>query len=245
VLPNAGPGGEAKSDARAERWRDHRVKVRAEFVNAAFRALDALGPDVSMGDIAREAGAAKPKLYRHFRDKSDLYGAIVERLRDMLWERILSTIDLTRDPAEELVRCGITEYVQVVDEHPNVFRWLVHGRHLTPRPHESDRAFEMARRTISGVAGLAMRTFGDGRGEHGGRAPGLDAGRAELATSAVFGAVATATEWWLGANDRAMPVQDFARYVNVLVVAMVDATLAEVGLTFDTNRPLPQAFTPV
>jgi AcrR family transcriptional regulator len=243
VLPNAGPGGEAKSDARTERWRDHRVKVRAEFVNATFRALDALGPDVSMGDIAKEAGSAKPKLYRHFRDKSDLYGAIVERLQDLLWERILSTIDLTLDPAEELVRRSITEYVLLVDEHPNVFRWLVHG-HFTPPPHESDRAFEVARRTISGVAGLAMQTFGDGRGDHAGRASGLDADRAELATSAVFGAIATATEWWLGANNRAMPVRDFARYVNVLVVAMIDATLAEVGLTFDTNRPLPQAFTP-
>ncbi|GAA1628660.1 TetR family transcriptional regulator [Nocardia ninae] len=49
-------------DARTERWRAHREQVRGEFVDAAFRALAEHGPDVSMDDIARAAGCAKPKL---------------------------------------------------------------------------------------------------------------------------------------------------------------------------------------
>jgi len=43
-------------------------------------------------EIAEEAGTAKPKIYRHFTDKSDLFQAIGERLRDRLWAG-LSTID--------------------------------------------------------------------------------------------------------------------------------------------------------
>ena len=67
---------EGKVDARSERWREHRKKVRAEIVDAAFRAIDLHGPEVSVREIAEEAGTAKPKIYRHFADKSDLFQAI-------------------------------------------------------------------------------------------------------------------------------------------------------------------------
>ena len=40
-----------KVDARSERWREHRKKVRAEIVDAAFRAIDHLGPDVSLREV--------------------------------------------------------------------------------------------------------------------------------------------------------------------------------------------------
>ena len=69
-----------KVDARSERWREHRKKVRAEIVDAAFRAIDKLGPELSLREIAEEAGTAKPKIYRHFTDKADLFQAIGERL---------------------------------------------------------------------------------------------------------------------------------------------------------------------
>ena len=78
-----------KVDARSERWREHRKKVRSEIVDAAFRAIDRLGPNVSVREIAEEAGTAKPKIYRHFTDKSDMFQAIGERMRDMLWAAII------------------------------------------------------------------------------------------------------------------------------------------------------------
>jgi hypothetical protein len=37
-----------KVDARSERWREHRKKVRGEIVEAAFRAIDRLGPELSV-----------------------------------------------------------------------------------------------------------------------------------------------------------------------------------------------------
>ena len=89
-------------DARSERWREHRKKVRSEIVDAAFRAIDRLGPELSLREIAEEAGTAKPKIYRHFTDKSDLFQAIGERMRDMLWAAIFPSINLSTDPAREV-----------------------------------------------------------------------------------------------------------------------------------------------
>src|SRR6201995_1276177 len=109
-LPHAGRKPGVKVDARSERWREHRKKVRGEIVEAAFRAIDRLGPDLSVREIAEEAGTAKPKIYRHFTDKSDLFQAIGKRLRDMLWAAIFSNIDATTDPTREVVRRGVAEY---------------------------------------------------------------------------------------------------------------------------------------
>lgn len=220
-----------KPDARTERWREHRVKVRAEFVDAAFRALDRLGPDVSMGDIAREAGAAKPKLYRHFEDKADLHATVVERVSDVLWERILLHVDLGRDAAAELVRRGVAEYALVVDEHPNVFRFLVHG-HFARQADASERTLDIARRTVRRVADMTVAAVD--RSE-------FDADDAEVLIAGVFGAVASVTEWWLGTNDRALPIEEFVRRLNTLVLGMVQAALADIGFTVDTGRPLAEA----
>lgn len=124
--PSAKPG--VKVDARSERWREHRKKVRNEIVDAAFRAIDRLGPELSVRQIAEEAGTAKPKIYRHFTDKSDLLEAIGMRLRDMLWAAIFPSLDLATDSAREVIRRSVEEYVNLVDQHPNVLRVFIQGR---------------------------------------------------------------------------------------------------------------------
>ena len=40
----------SRLDARTERWREPRERVRGEFVDATFRALAEARPDVSMDD---------------------------------------------------------------------------------------------------------------------------------------------------------------------------------------------------
>lgn len=136
--------GEAKSagrdsDARTERWRDHRVAVRAEFVDAAYRALDKIGADATLHDICDEAGAKKPKLYRFFEDKVDLYNAIGDRVVQTLWGRLTGRVNLTQDSARELIHGCASEYTAVVTEHPNVFRFMVQG-HFTQNPEQAERS---------------------------------------------------------------------------------------------------------
>ena len=97
-----------------------------------------------MREIAEEAGTAKPKIYRHFTDKSDLFQAIGERLRDMLWAAVFPSIDFATDSAREIIRRSVEEYVNLVDQHPNVLRFFIQGRF----PEQSEST---------------MRTFNEGR----------------------------------------------------------------------------------
>ena len=220
-----------KVDARSERWREHRTKVRAEIVDAAFRAIDRLGPELSVQEIAEEAGTAKPKIYRHFRDKSDLFQAIGERLRDMLSAAIFPSIDLKSDSAREVIGCAVGEYVNLVDQHPNVLRVFIQDRSAaTP---QSTVQFLNAGRGIT----LAVADMFDNEL----REMELDHAAIELAAIAAFGSAASATEWWLGPerdSPRKMPHERFVAHLTTIIMGVIVGTADVLGITMDPDLPI-------
>lgn len=222
-------------DARTGRWREHRLKVRADFVDAAFRALAKYGPDLNMDDIAREAGAAKPKLYRHFENKTDLYAAIVDRIQDKLWQRILISVNMFTDSAATVIRRAMTEYVSVVDEDPNVFRFLVYS-HFAQQTGQSAGALQAAQSSASKSAQLIGGLLD---------APGVSTASLELTAYSIFGAVGSATDWWLNpdrATDPSMTTERFIEHLEATAASALDATARLNGIDLDLDQPLQLAF---
>ncbi len=220
-----------KVDARSERWRDHRKKVRSEIVDAAFRAIDALGPEVSLREIAEEAGTAKPKIYRHFTDKSDLFQSIGQRMRDMLWAAIFPAIDISKDPARTVIYRAVEQYVRLVDEHPNVVRFLMQGR-FAEQSESTMRALTESREITLAMADMFSNEL---------REMELDGAAFELAGFATFGAAASATDWWLGANDdnpRRLPSEKFADYLTTIMLGSINGTCEVLGIRIDPDLPL-------
>jgi AcrR family transcriptional regulator len=230
--PAVKPG--AKVDARSERWREHRKKVRGEIVEAAFRAIDRLGPELSVREIAEEAGTAKPKIYRHFHDKSDLFQAIGERLRDMLWAAIFPSIDLKTDSAREVIQRSVEEYVTLVDQHPNVLRVFIQAR--SGATSESTVQTLNEGREIT----LAMADMFDNEL----REMELDHAALELAAHAAFGSAASATEWWLGPDPdspRRMPREQFVAQLTTIMMGVIVGTAEALGIAMDPDQPLHHA----
>ncbi|BBY56946.1 AsnC family transcriptional regulator [Mycolicibacterium sarraceniae] len=223
-----------KVDARSERWREHRKKVRAEIVDAAFRSIDQHGPDVSLREIAEEAGTAKPKIYRHFTDKSDLFQAIGKRLRDMLWAAIFSNIDAATDPMREVIRRGVAEYVNLVEQHPNVLRFILQGRF----PEQS----ESTQRALNEGHEITMAFAETFNNELSGMQ--LDPAALELAAAAAFGACSAATDWWLGPDPdspRRMPTDEFINHLTTIMLGTVNGTADLLGVSLDPDRPIHNA----
>jgi AcrR family transcriptional regulator len=221
----------AKVDARSERWREHRMKVRSEIVGAAFRAIDRLGPELSVREIAEEAGTAKPKIYRHFHDKSDLFQAIGERLRDMLWAAIFPSIDLKNDSAREVIRRAVEEYVNLVDKHPNVLRVFIQGRSAAT-PQSTVQILNEGRGITLAVADM----FDDEL-----REMELDHAAIELAGNAAFGSAASATEWWLGPDvdsPRRMPREQFVAHLTTIMMGVIVGTAEALGISMDPDQPI-------
>jgi AcrR family transcriptional regulator len=218
-------------DARSERWREHRKKVRAEIVDAAFRAIDRQGPEVSLREIAEEAGTAKPKIYRHFTDKSDLFQAIGQRLRDMLSSAIFPSIDLSVDTGREVIRRSVEQYVRLVDEHPNVIRFLIQGR-FAEQSEPTMRALNESREITLAMAELFDSELRDIE---------LDAAALELAAYAAFGSIASATDWWLGtepASPRRMPSEAFVAHLTTIMIGSINGTCELLGIALNPDLPL-------
>lgn len=232
--PHPIPKPGVKADARSERWREHRKKVRGEIVEAAFRAIDRLGPDLSVREIAEEAGTAKPKIYRHFNDKSDLFQAIGERLRDMLWAAVFSSVDFASDSAREIIRRSAEEYVSLVDEHPNVLRFFIQGRF--PEQSESTiRTLNEGREITLAMAEMFNNEL---------REMELDRGAIELAAFAAFGSAASATDWWLGPqpdSPRRMSRDKFVAHLTTIMMGVISGTAELLGITLDPDRPIHNA----
>ena len=244
VTEHVNPNNHAESslprvDARSERWREHRLAVRQSFVEAALTAIEQFGPDVSMGDIAKSAGASKPKLYRHFAAKTDLYAAIVDHVQNMLWDRILLSVNLFEDSVSALVEQGTGEYAVIVAEHPNLFRFLVHShftQRATDRHARPDPTLASARLAASRLAHL----FADATS-----ARELDGAAVEMVSYSAFGAVASATDWWLGDSahsEPAMPIETFTAYVASLIRGLMNSSCALAGVTVDIDQPMHTAF---
>jgi AcrR family transcriptional regulator len=231
--PGEQPAGD-KVDARSERWREHRKKVRADIVDAAFRAIDQHGPEVSVREIAEEAGTAKPKIYRHFTDKSDLFQAIGERLRDMLWAEIFPVINLTRDSASDVIRRSIEQYVYLVDQHPNVVRFVLQGR-FPDQAEATMRAVNEGREITLAMAELFNNEL---------REMELDRDAIELAAFATFGTAASATDWWLGPapdSPRRMPRDRFIEHLTTIMMGAIIGTTALLGIRIDPDLPIHKA----
>lgn len=230
--PGVGTG--KKVDARSERWREHRKKVRNEIVEAAFRAIDRLGPDLSVREIAEEAGTAKPKIYRHFTDKSDLFQAIGARLRDKLWAAIFPAVNLATDSVRDVIHRAVTEYVALVDEHPNVLRFFIQGRF--PEQSESTmRTLNEGREITLAMAEMFNNEL---------REMDLDRSAIELAAFAAFGSATSATDWWLGpdpGSPRRMPRDAFITHLATIMTGVVDGTTQLLGVKLDLDRPIHEA----
>jgi len=171
-----------KSDGRTTRWDRHRAERREEFVLAAVRAIDSLGPDASVADIAAEAGVSKPVLYRYFADKGELHAAVGAWAADLVLSRVLTAV-LAPAPARERVTAGVTAYLDTLAEHPQAFLLLT--RHHASAGDPLAEGKNLIATKLTRLLADALRHLGG------------DTGAAEPWAHAVVGLGTSVGQWWL------------------------------------------------
>src|SRR6478752_1587548 len=76
-------------DGRRERWVEH----RQEFVAGALAAVRTHGAATGLDEVAAQVGVSKSVVYRHFADRDDLFGAVLDSIADdVLMPRILGEL---------------------------------------------------------------------------------------------------------------------------------------------------------
>lgn len=217
-----------RRDGRTERWLQHRQERREELIDAAFQALARYGANASMDDIAAVAGAAKPKLYRYFTDKAGLFAAIAQRTADILWERLLPTLN-PEDPPQVVVRRALEAFLNVVDEYPAVFRFLTSGQ-FVERSWDADPVVRHATfiaKAVAAVLAERLETAG---------IDNVDMSETEPWAHGIVGAVAASTKWWI--RHPAKDKEGFANYLTTLVWGIVEAMLRSHGVAAGADQPV-------
>ncbi|TNM40533.1 TetR/AcrR family transcriptional regulator [Nocardioides albidus] len=201
-----------KSDGRTTRWDRHRAERREEFVLAAVRTIDTLGPDASVADIAAEAGVSKPVLYRYFADKGELHAAVGAWAADLVLARVLSAV-LAPATARDRVTAGVAAYLDTLAEHPQAFL-------LLSRPTSGQDPLGPGKDQI---AAKLTRLLGDALRHLGG-----DAGAAEPWAHAVVGLGTSVGQWWLERHTVSRAAA--ARYLSDFIWHALSGAAAESGV---------------
>src|SRR5262245_65846481 len=91
----------------------HSAATRAALVRVARRLFAEYGyAGTATEDVVRRAGVTRGALYHHFRDKRDLFAAVVEQVEQDVLERVAEAALSERD-AWEAQRAAIGAYLDV------------------------------------------------------------------------------------------------------------------------------------
>ena len=160
-----------RTKVRSERKTRRRERVRLE-TDARRAQLLALGmrlfsertyDEISMDDLAREAGVSKGLAYHYFRTKRDFY---VAGLREIARELLDKTTTIGADlPPIERIRRGLDAYMDHVGAHARAFVALMRGgigsdREVAGVIEETRSAY--VDRFLHDLAGSPLATFSAG-----------------------------------------------------------------------------------
>ena len=95
----------------------------------------------TVDDIAREAGLAKPMLYRHFESKQELCVALLERSRDELIAAPLAHLGTAAEDRRSRVAAMLDAWLAHIEAHPTAVRLLF-------TPIVGDAAVEQVQRDL-------------------------------------------------------------------------------------------------
>ncbi|MDX1511734.1 MAG: TetR/AcrR family transcriptional regulator [Nitriliruptorales bacterium] len=202
---------------RRQRTPAEREQRRAQLLDAVETALRAEGPSASMESMATAAGVTKPILYKHFGSKDGVADALAERWVNRLGEGLESALTATNDPREQ-VEATIRAYLGFIDEHPEIYRFLL------------DEARQGARRTVEDFASkLILRLMFVLAVQF--QRHGVDAAQAEPFAHALVGMVRQVSDWWLHAEAQP-PLDEVAELLSQL------AWHGLAGLPLDSPAPV-------
>lgn len=106
---------------------------RRKLVETAVRLFsDRPYDEVSVQEIAAEAGVATGLLYYHFTDKEGLYAAALVHVAEQMKERIDAAIDPSRPPLEQLM-AALDAHLTFVEQHATGYRELLRGAGSQPK----------------------------------------------------------------------------------------------------------------
>lgn len=102
---------------RAENIESHKALTRREILEAAHSLLAEAGSaEISVAEVAHEAGIGRTTLYEYFRDRDDLIASLVEETLPEVVVDIIAGVPASSPPAERLAELALATVRFVVSD---------------------------------------------------------------------------------------------------------------------------------
>lgn len=196
---------------RPPRTEEERAAHRSRLLLAAMEAIRRRGPDVTLDELAAEAGVSKPVLYDAFGGRAGIADAIARHVADEVAAAVLvgsaGSAPLGRS---QLVARYLGTLVDLVDGDREVYGFLVRAIRSPDRGFLDNAWVAALHEQADGLMALL--------------APDLSPAHLRVLTDGSFGFVFAAIESWLAdpALDKAELVRSVALLVDVGLAAMVE-----------------------
>lgn len=196
-------------------------------MDAALRAIAEHGPEVSTERIADVAGVARPQLYKHFDDATDLKRAIADRATELITTALLPVWE-PHGSAMQMIAVAVDAHTGWLAGHGNLYRYLT--RHsqsgeTTGRDAIADVKTVIARQ-LTHVFEFYLTAFR------------LDGRIAELISFGVVGLVDSCAAQWLESPQGVTRTQ-LTDLLAGWIWRILDDSLRAGGIELDPNLPLP------
>jgi AcrR family transcriptional regulator len=205
-------------DGRRERWNDHRIRRRAILVDAAVAAIDRYGPDSSAEEIAATARVSRTVLYRYFRDKEDLRGAVSRRIGETVVAELQPPLR-SGTTANEIIGGTLEALTDWVEGHPQQYEFL----------RRRDTALGDVEATIADQLAELLRGFT--------AAFGLPIRLAEPTAQSLVGMVEHTLAWWM--KSRAISRRDLVEHLRHAIWDVIEGELRRANVVLGWDDPLP------
>ena len=213
-------------DGRTARWSGQRDKRRAEFVDAAVRAIAHYGPQTSTEQVASYVGVTRTKLYRYFGGAADLHHSIARRASDMLIAAQRPVWNPTGRPIE-MITHAVSRHLRWRLDHPHLYEYLT--LHALSDDVNGVAAIREVNSSVAGsVAGQLEGYFW---------AVGLSEVQVEPLSFGIVGFVESATTHWLN-NSAPPPLAEFTAQLAEWIWALLSNTLQSAGIRLDPRAPI-------
>lgn len=153
---------------------------REELLDACVRAIRAHGHEVSMAQLAAEAGVSRPILYDAFGDRAGVAAALVARYGTDIDKALGAALSKPITLREALVE-GIEFFVRFIEREPDIFRFLEAAAAAPDQIGSMERAIGVR---LGDVLSAALRVGGG------------DPSMGPTWAHALLGMVFAAVEWW-------------------------------------------------
>jgi AcrR family transcriptional regulator len=213
------------SDGRVTRWAGQRELRRRAFVDAALRAIEEHGAEVSTEQIARAAGVARTQIYKHFAGATDLQRAIADRAVEKVTADLAPLWQLHGTP-REMIDSAIRSHTAWLSDHNDLYRYL--RLHAATARGDRDAITDVK----TAIARHLTLLF-----EHYLTVFGVDTRAAEPVAFGVVGLVDCSTARWLD-SPRDLEYGEFAGLLTRWVWLILDDLFRAGGIELDPDTPL-------